>query len=251
MKDAVDLTVVPPVEEIAGRFQALQEQVAKAASNAGRAPTDVAIELAVKYQAPERVMAALAAGGTLMGHNIIQQLEATETALQEANAPAHRTHVIGHVQKNKAKKAVQYAQCIETLDSIKLAKRINMLQQARRDSGQAHGPFDVMLQVNSSGAESQYGIEPAAVSELAGQVLELPNLRIVGLMTIGAHTEDTAGIAHSFQIVRTLRDSLIAAGIASATELSMGMTHDMDIAIAEGSTIIRVGTAVFGPREIA
>ncbi len=69
-------------------------------------------------------------------------------------------------------------------------------------------------------------------------------------MTIGAHTEDTAGIAHSFQIVRTLRDSLIAAGIASATELSMGMTHDMDIAIAEGSTIIRVGTAVFGPREI-
>ena len=251
MKDAVDLTVVPPVEEIAGRFQALQEQVAKAAINAGRKPTDVAIELAVKYQAPERVMAALAAGGTLMGHNIIQQLEATETALQEANAPAHRTHVIGHVQKNKAKKAVQYAQCIETLDSIKLAKRINMLQQARRDSGEAHGPFDVMLQVNSSGAESQYGIEPAAVSELAGQVLELPNLRIVGLMTIGAHTEDTAGIAHSFQIVRTLRDSLIAAGIASATELSMGMTHDMDIAIAEGSTIIRVGTAVFGPREIA
>ncbi|WP_182049361.1 YggS family pyridoxal phosphate-dependent enzyme [Changpingibacter yushuensis] len=251
MKDAVDLTVVPPVEEIAGRFQALQEQVAKAAINAGRKPTDVAIELAVKYQAPERVMAALAAGGTLMGHNIIQQLEATETALQEANAPAHRTHVIGHVQKNKAKKAVQYAQCIETLDSIKLAKRINMLQQVRRDSGEAHGPFDVMLQVNSSGAESQYGIEPAAVSELASQVLELPNLRIVGLMTIGAHTEDTAGIAHSFQIVRTLRDSLIAAGIASATELSMGMTHDMDIAIAEGSTIIRVGTAVFGPREIA
>ena len=225
--------------------------MAKAAINAGRKPTDVAIELAVKYQAPERVMAALAAGGTLMGHNIIQQLEATETALQEANAPAHRTHVIGHVQKNKAKKAVQYAQCIETLDSIKLAKRINMLQQARRDSGEAHGPFDVMLQVNSSGAESQYGIEPAAVSELAGQVLELPNLRIVGLMTIGAHTEDTAGIAHSFQIVRTLRDSLIAAGIASATELSMGMTHDMDIAIAEGSTIIRVVTAVFGPRVIA
>ena len=84
--------------------------------------------------------------------------------------------------------------------------------------------------------------------DFAGKITSLENVRLTGLMTIGAHTADAAAIGKSFQIVRELRDEIQAAGIASATELSMGMTHDMDIAIAEGSTIIRVGTAVFGPR---
>ena len=284
------MTEIPRVDEIAGRFVELQEQVRAVETAAGRAEGSVQIELAAKYQASERVLAALRAGGVLLGHNIIQQLEASETALAGANAPAHRTHVIGHVQKNKAAKALRYSQCIETVDSFKLAARLDRLWgerlwgervgservgaqgraqggaqgRAQADGSQADGsqadgsqadrerqPFDIMIQVNASGAESQYGRDPEQVLELTGRIAELPNLRIAGLMTIGAHTDSISEIARSFQVVRELRDKLQAAGIGSATELSMGMTHDMDIAIAEGSTIIRVGTAVFGPRPQA
>lgn len=271
------MTEIPRVDEIAGRFVELQEQVRAVETAAGRAEGSVQIELAAKYQASERVLAALRAGGVLLGHNIIQQLEASETALAGANAPAHRTHVIGHVQKNKAAKALRYSQCIETVDSFKLAARLDRLWGerlwgervgservgtqggAQADGSQADGsqadrerrPFDIMIQVNASGAESQYGRDPEQVLELTGRIAELPNLRIAGLMTIGAHTDSVSEIARSFQVVRELRDKLQAAGIGSATELSMGMTHDMDIAIAEGSTIIRVGTAVFGPRPQA
>lgn len=244
----MNLESVPSLEEIPERFAHLQDSVAEAISKAGREPSSLKIELAAKYQAPERILAAINAGGTLLGHNIIQQLEETEQELAAAKAPAHRTHVIGHVQKNKAGKALDYAQCIETLDSSKLARRLDRLQAARIANGDATGPFDVMIQVNSSGAESQYGRAPETVVDFAGKISQLENLRLTGLMTIGAHTTDTAKIARSFEIVRELRDEIQAAGIASATELSMGMTHDMEIAIAEGSTIIRVGTAVFGPR---
>ncbi len=256
---------IPSVDEITGRLVRLQEQVHGAEAAAGRTEGSVQVELAAKYQAPERVLAALQAGGTLLGHNIIQQLEASETALVAAAAPAHRTHVIGHVQKNKAAKALRYSQCIETVDSFKLAARLDRLwgEQIAQNSvpGGPHAhpsegagsetasqPFNIMIQVNSSGAESQYGRDPEQILDLAGRIARLPHLRIIGLMTIGAHTDDVSEIARSFQIVRELGDELQGAGIASATELSMGMTHDMDIAIAEGSTIIRVGTAVFGPR---
>ncbi|MGO1592019.1 MAG: YggS family pyridoxal phosphate-dependent enzyme [Ancrocorticia sp.] len=246
----MNLESVPSLEEISGRYAHLQDTVSEAVSNAGRNPQDVSIELAAKYQAPERILAALNAGSTLLGHNIIQQLEEAEQSLAASGAPAHRTHVIGHVQKNKAGRALAYAQCIETVDSSKLARRLDRLQGERVASGQADGPFDVMIQVNSSGAESQYGRSPESVLDFAGKIQGLENLRLTGLMTIGAHTSETSAIARSFEIVRELRDEIREAGIASATELSMGMTHDMEIAIAEGSTIIRVGTAVFGPRQI-
>ena len=242
------MSEIPSVEEIAGRFARLQEQVRGAEAAAGRSQESVQIELAAKYQAPERVLAALQAGGTLLGHNIIQQLEASETALAAAAAPAHRTHVIGHVQNNKAAKALRYSQCIETVDSLKLATRLDRLRGEHIQPWGEQQPFDIMIQVNSSGAQSQYGRNPEQVLDLAGRIAKLPHLRIIGLMTIGAHTDETSEIARSFQIVRELRDELQASGIASATELSMGMTHDMDIAIAEGSTIVRVGTTVFGPR---
>lgn len=247
--DAIpSIEAIPDLGAIPARFRALEESVARAVAAAGRTEGEVQIELAAKYQAPERVLAALTAGSRLLGHNIIQQLEESESALAGLGAPAHRTHVIGHVQKNKARKALEYAQCIETLDSLALAIRLDTIHGERIAAGQASEPFDVMLQVNSSAAESQYGVNPHELLDLAGSIAELPHLRIVGLMTIGAHTTDVADIAHSFQRTRELRDALLAAGITSATELSMGMTHDMEIAIAEGSTIIRVGTAVFGPR---
>ena len=242
MLESFDMTAVPGLAEIGERYQALRATVRACEDRTGREGGSVRIELAAKYQSPERVLAALQAGAELIGHNLIQQLGIGEEALSELGAPAHRTHVIGHVQKNKAGKALTYADCIETVDSLELAQRLNRL------AGEKGTPVDIFLQVNSSGAQSQFGIEPEQVLDLAGQIAELKHLRITGLMTIGAHSEDARAIARSFERTRYLREDLQAAGITNATELSMGMTGDMEIAIAEGSTIIRVGTAVFGPR---
>ena len=235
----------PDASEIAGRWERLRDKVAAAASRAGRDENAVSILLAAKFQEPERVVAALRAGGGLIGHNYIQQLEEGERALSELGAPFHRVHVIGHVQANKAGKAIRAADCIETLDSLKLAARLDRLQGERISAGELGkdgsplGPFHVMIQVNSAGSESQHGA-----------VAELPNLRLVGLMLIGANTDDVAAVAASHARVRELRDAVQAAGVVSCTELSMGMTGDMEIAIAEGSTEVRVGTAVFGPRPV-
>ena len=246
----------PDASEIAGRWERLRDKVAAAASRAKRDENAVSILLAAKFQEPERVLAALRAGGGLIGHNYIQQLEEGERALSELGAPFHRVHVIGHVQANKAGKAIRAADCIETLDSLKLAARLDRLQGERISAGELGkdgnplGPFDVMIQVNSAGSESQHGVDPCGVVDLAGAVAELPNLRLVGLMLIGANTDDVAAVAASHARVRELRDAVQAAGVASCTELSMGMTGDMEIAIAEGSTEVRVGTAVFGPRPV-
>ena len=246
----------PDASEIGGRWESLRDKVASAASRAGRDENAVSILLAAKFQEPERVIAALRAGGGLIGHNYIQQLEEGERALSELGAPFHRVHVIGHVQANKAGKAIRAADCIETLDSLKLAARLDRLQGEHISAGELGkdgsplGPFDVMIQVNSAGSESQHGVDPSGVVDLAGAVAELPNLRLVGLMLIGANTDDVAAVAASHARVRELRDAVRAAGVVSCTELSMGMTGDMEIAIAEGSTEVRVGTAVFGPRPV-
>lgn len=246
----------PDTCEIAGRLRRVTDQVAEAAVRSGRSADAVTVLLAAKFQEPERVAAALAAGGTRVGHNYIQQLEVSEASLLEMSAPQHRTHVIGHVQNNKAMKALRGADCIETLDTLKLAARLHRLQGERIASGeldrygQELGPFDVLIQVNAAGSDSQHGVDPAKVVDFAGQVTEFPNLCLRGLMLIGAHTDDIAAVAASHARVRDLRDAIVAGGITSCTELSMGMTNDMDIAIREGSTQVRVGTAVFGPRPM-
>lgn len=232
-------------EEIPSRIELLREHVSQACSAAGRAESEVKIELAVKYQPPHKVLAALKAGADLLGHNIIQQLEASEKALTEFAAPGHRTHVIGHVQRNKLRRAMEYAQCIETVDNLELAKKIDLIAgQMNLDS------YDVMLQVNSSGAPTQFGCAPAGLLTLADGIAELQHVRIIGLMTIGAHTTKESDIARSFSLTRGLAEDLRTRGHSNLTELSMGMTGDMAIAIAEGSTIVRIGTAVFGPREV-
>ncbi|MGJ9715631.1 YggS family pyridoxal phosphate-dependent enzyme [Actinotignum sp. GS-2025b] len=176
--------------------------------------------------------------------------EGSGTAPASAGNPPHWTHVIGHVQSNKAGRALELADCIETVDSLKLAQRLNRLQGRLLEEGHAHGPFSIYVQVNSSEAASQYGIDPEQVEELVGQIAQLPHLRIDGLMTIGANTSDVREISRSFALVRKLRDQLQREH-PTVRELSMGMTHDMGIAVAEGSTQVRVGSAIFGPRPAA
>lgn len=222
---------------ITERYRALAEEVRELNPRAR-------ILLAAKHQSPEAITEALTAGASLLGHNIIQQLVASEDALAAAGAPDHEVHVIGHVQSNKARDAVAYSHAIETIDKLKTATRINTLCERQGVTR------EVYLQINSSGATTQYGIEPAAAARLADELAELSHLRLTGLMTIGAHTANEADIRRSFATVRELANKLTEAG-HTITELSMGMSADWRLALAEGSTIIRVGSQVFGPRDRA
>ncbi|MFG6286227.1 YggS family pyridoxal phosphate-dependent enzyme [Actinotignum schaalii] len=267
-------SITPTAEEIPGRINLVRDALRGAEEAAGIPLGTARLQIVVKHQPITAIRAALTAGSRLMGQNFIQQLQEVEaqlaipgtnadssarlihdasawegsgTAPASAGNPPHWTHVIGHVQSNKAGRALELADCIETVDSLKLAQRLNRLQGRLREEGHAHAPFSIYVQVNSSGAASQYGVDPEQVEELVGQITQLPHLRVDGLMTIGANTSDVRDIARSFALVRELRDHLQREH-PTVRELSMGMTHDMGIAVAEGSTQVRVGSAIFGPR---
>ncbi|MBP3222320.1 MAG: YggS family pyridoxal phosphate-dependent enzyme [Actinomycetaceae bacterium] len=241
--------MIPSPSSLKEKIEHVTGNVAQLAEKYGRTANDVTVELAVKHQRVETIYEALTYHSHI-AHNIIQQLVHTESELTQLHAPTHSTHIIGHLQKNKASKALSYSQCIETIDSYELAERLNNLQNTRIMQGSADKPFDIMLQINSSDADTQFGVSLNEAEELAFRINELPYLNICGLMTIGAHTDNEHDIALSFEKTRLLSENLRAQGITTLNELSMGMSGDMDIAIAEGSTRVRVGTAVFGKREL-
>jgi len=231
------------MSEIAERWAALRESV----------PQHTRILLAAKHQAPEAVAAALGAGADLLGHNIVQQLVASEEALASLGAPPHETHIIGHVQRNKARDALTYASCIESVDSVKSVRRLNSVAGTLEEIPELvreRGCWEVFLQINSAGAEGQHGIQPEEAVALADAVANTEHLRLGGLMTMGANTDDESEARRAFALTREIRDALVSAG-HPCRELSMGMTADWHLAIDEGSTIIRVGSAVFGPRPAA
>lgn len=218
---------------IAERYLSLKSEVDEAGQG-------VRIMLAAKHQTPEAITEALEAGADLLGHNIIQQLQASEEAL-EGGIP-HEVHMIGHVQSNKARTALRFADTIQTVDSMKTAKRLSTVCESLGVSR------NVFIQVNSAGAESQYGINPEDALELADGIAQLPRLTLTGLMTIGANVPDEIEIHRSFATTRELAETLRERGHSSCTELSMGMSGDWRIAVAEDSTMIRVGRQVFGKR---
>lgn len=262
MADSSGLAEVLPVELIAARIADVQAKIGAAEAAAGRAPGSVTLMLAAKYQPVENVVAAIQTGVTTFGHNLVGQLVDAETGLAsvstgasrgaEAGAGidlAHRTSVIGHVQSNKLSAAMDHAWRIDSVDSAKTLKRIARRQAARIAQGTASGPYPVLLQVNTSGAESQTGCTPEELLEIARVGADLAEIRVDGLMTIGANSPDEDAVRASFDTtVALLEEMRQIPGLEDATELSMGMTGDMAIAIAAGSTMVRVGTAVFGPR---
>ena len=241
--------------DVAGNIARVRESMAAACERAGRAQSEVQLVLAAKYQPVELMLAALDAGEQRFGHNMVQQLVAAEEGLRVAGrgARTHATSMIGHVQSNKLSAAMRYAQRIDTVDSLKMAQQIARRQAARIAAGEAAAgeAYPILLQVNSSGASTQFGCEPITVLDIAHQVAsELPLVEIRGLMTIGANEpDDPAAVIRSFEITRQLSEQLREIpGLAAAGTLSMGMTHDMELAIENGSTEIRIGTAIFGPR---
>lgn len=223
--------------DIAANLAAVRDRVSRACTAAGRQPDEVAILLATKTVPAERIAAAVAAGARLIGENRVQELVAKADGL--AGLPVER-HFIGHLQSNKVNQALRYITCLQTLDSLDLADKLQRRLEATDAS------LDVFVQVNVSGEESKYGIEPGEASRFAAELVHRDRLALRGLMTIGAPGSDEVA-APGFRRLRQLRDHLRDAGHDVET-LSMGMSGDLDVAIREGSTMVRVGSAVFGAR---
>lgn len=224
---------------IASNLQAVIARIGAAAQACGRRPDDIRLLAVSKTWPAECVAEAADAGQHAFGENYVPEGSDKAEALR---ARALEWHFIGPLQSNKTRLVANAFDWVHSVDRLKIAERLS----AQRDP--ARPPLNVCLQVNVSGEASKSGVAPDAVLALAEAVAGLPGLRLRGLMAIPEPTDDVALLRSRFAGLREQRDALNAAGLALDT-LSMGMSHDLEAAIAEGATIVRVGTAIFGARH--
>ena len=236
-------------DDLRTRLAAVHARIDRATADAGRSPGDVTLLLATKTQDAATIRAAVQAHRALgferrllLGENRVQELVAKGPALTDLGLPYH---LIGPLQSNKVNAALRWADAVDAVESLDLARRL-----AERRSGR-YAALDVMVQVNVSREATKHGVAPDEAAALATGVAALDGLRLVGFQTIGAMSDDPLVVRAGFAALRAVRDEVVASGspgTAGAVELSMGMTGDLELAIAEGATIVRVGTAVFGAR---
>ena len=218
----------------------LRDRIARAAEGAGRRGGDIEVIAVSKTRSAEEIEAAQQCGLTIVGENRVQEAEEKKAAVGVSLS----WHMIGHLQSNKAGKVVELFDVVQSVDRLSLAQAL-----ARRAEAVGRR-LDILLQVNTAGTASQSGADPERTVDLVGQVAGLPALHIRGLMTIGAHSEDERLVRASFARLRRLAEAVEAAGMdgVEMRDLSMGMSGDFEWAIAEGSTMVRLGTALFGVR---
>ncbi len=226
---------------VAANYQNIRARIGEAAARVGRDPNSVKLLAAAKSQSVEAISAAIAGGVALIGENYVQDAQEKKTRLSE---PAE-WHMIGHLQRNKAKLAVQLFDLIESLDGIALARELDKEGRSRGKK------VRVFVEVNVAGEESKSGIAKSDVASLLEVATGLAHLHVEGLMTVPPFRENLEDVRSYFRELRELKDQLNALGLPNVElkELSMGMTHDYTVAIEEGATIVRVGTALFGPRK--
>lgn len=228
--------------DIAGNCKRVMDAIAEAAERSGRDPRRVRLLAATKTQPVEAVRAAVEAGVSLLGENYVQEAQAKKD-LVGGDA---EWHLIGHLQRNKARAAVDLFSLIQSLDNERLARILDREARGqKRDVG-------VLVEVNLGGEASKTGVAEEALVPLLRAVSGLSRVRVRGLMVVPPLAADPEASRPYFRRLRELRDSVNELGLANVAleELSMGMTHDYHIAVAEGSTLVRVGTALFGPRSV-
>ncbi|MDE0341857.1 MAG: YggS family pyridoxal phosphate-dependent enzyme [Deltaproteobacteria bacterium] len=227
--------------DIAGNCKRVMDGIAAAAERSGRDPREVRLLAAAKTQSAAAVRAAVEAGVRLVGENYVQEAQAKKEVLGDAA----EWHLIGHLQRNKARAAAGLFAVIETLDNLRLAQALDRVGRERdRD-------IDVMVEVNLAGEATKSGVSEEGLVPLLREVSRLERVRVKGLMTVPPLAEDPEASRLHFRRLRELRDAVTDLGLPHVlpNELSMGMTHDYEVAVAEGSTLVRVGTALFGPRS--
>ena len=237
--------MLPSPEEFTARIGSIRSRIAAACRAAGRDPAGVVLMAVTKTHPPEAALLAAGAGLHTVGENRVQE-GATKRAACASAAPGLRWELIGHLQSNKARLAAESFDRVQSVDSLKLVRH---LARAAAELGR---PLSVLLQVNAGHDPAKFGAEPADAPALLEAALAEPSLRVDGLMTIaplGATPEETMELARrTFAALRTIRDDLAARAGKPLPELSMGMTGDLEPAVEAGSTLVRVGTALFGAR---
>jgi hypothetical protein len=229
---------------IADNVAEIRERIARAAVKVGRGADSITLMAVSKTVEPERIKEAYAAGLHVFGENRVQEFEGKSAALGELKDA--EWHLIGHLQSNKVKKAAELFRTVDSVDSLRLAEKLN---QSAADSNKK---LDVLIEIKVGQEESKAGItlDSPELENLLRAAPQLTNLQIRGLMTVPPFTEDPEGARLYFRMLRDLRDQIAARQLPAIQMdvLSMGMSHDFEVAIEEGSTCVRVGTAIFGTR---
>lgn len=276
-----------PADALERRYRAVQERVAAAAKRVRRDGKNIVLVAVTKYAEPDDIRRLINLGHRDFGENYVQTLLQHAAMVEEflargrtlPNARRHadleaavlglpsrtgagatgatastppgtdrvRWHMIGHMQRNKVKKALDYCRLVHTVDSLRLAEEI---QDAARKREQ---PVDVLVQVNCSGEEQKFGVPPPAAIHLCEQIDTMVSVRVRGLMTMAAYSDDPETARPAFRMCRELFEEIKKTGISDGqfNVLSMGMSGDFEVAIEEGANIVRVGTAIFGDRPVA
>ncbi len=224
---------------IAENLERVRNEVAEACAGAGRSPSDVALMAVSKVHPAEAIVEAHSAGQRLFGENRVQEMQAKFAAV--SGLAGIELHLIGPLQNNKTTKAAEIFHAVDTLDSLKTAERLNA---AAATLGKM---LPVLIEVKLSHEESKHGLAPADLGALLDALSLLPHIEAQGLMTVPPWDEDAETARPYFQQLRALRDEH-AVRFPSVTQLSMGMSNDFRVAIEEGSTCVRIGTAIFGKR---
>jgi len=229
---------------IAENIAAIRERIVAAARRAGRRPEEIGLMAVTKTHPPERIREAHAAGMRLFGENRVQEFAGKASAL--ASLADAEWHMIGHLQTNKAGKAAELFRAVDSVDSVKLAEKLDAAARALDKK------LSVLIEVNVGGESAKSGVAPDSreLEELLRTAPRLEALQFRGLMTVPPFTDDPKGARPYFRKVRELRDAIARRRLPAVgmDVLSMGMSHDFEVAIEEGSTCVRVGTAIFGER---
>jgi len=229
---------------IAQNVAEVRERIRVAANRAGRDASSVMLMAVSKTFPAESIREAYGAGIRLLGENRVQEFAGKADALRELNDA--RWHMIGHLQSNKAGKAAELFHAVDSVDSLRLAEK---LDEAARAAGRR---LRVLIEINVGGEAAKTGIGPDSVEldRLLGDMPRLQHLEVRGLMTVPPYTEDPQGARQYFRKLRELRDQIAGRNLPGVEmdELSMGMSHDFEVAIEEGATCVRVGSAIFGRR---
>lgn len=229
--------------DILKNLETIQSRINSACEKSKRNPNEVKLLLATKTVSPSRIKIALEAGYTLIAENRVQELKEKYQDLK--NIP-HTNHFIGHLQTNKVKDILRYdVTCVQSLDRYELAEK---LHQRLLSEGKT---IDVLIQVNTSNEESKFGVHPDGVFDLIKKVSQFKSLKIKGLMTIGLFSDDVPKVRNCFRLLKKIQQEVSNLQLPNVemNELSMGMSGDLEIAIEEGATIVRVGTDIFGKRN--
>lgn len=219
----------------------VQERIAHAAVRAGRKPEDITLVAVTKTHPVAAILEAVFAGLNHFGENRIQE---SIVKIPAFNQSVH-WHLIGHLQSNKVKQALSLFEMIQSVDSVRLAQVIG------EQSLKSGKKMPVLIEVNTSGEQSKFGVSPEKAPDIIAEVASLEGIELLGLMTIGPFTGEPEDARSCFQQLTQIKDKAIHSGISSDTMkyLSMGMTSDFEIAIEEGANILRIGSAIFGERK--